>query len=46
VEWTKPEELTVSPAEAARLEDGGGGHAGGVRQAAYADGHVELITPR
>jgi prepilin-type processing-associated H-X9-DG protein len=46
VAWTKPEELTVSPAEVARLEDRGGGHTGGVRHAAYADGHVELITPR
>lgn len=45
VEWTKPEELTVSPEQAASLEDRGGGHAGGIRQAAYADGRVEFLTP-
>jgi hypothetical protein len=45
VEWTKPEELTVSPAEAATLDDRGGGHAGGIRLAAYADGHIESLTP-
>lgn len=44
VEWTKPEDLTISPNEAAELQDGqGGGHAGGLRHAAYADGHVELL---
>jgi len=44
VEWTKPEDLTVSPDEATRLQDGErGGHSGGIRHAAYADGHVEMI---
>ena len=47
VEWTKPEDLTVSPDEAAQLQDGkAGGHAGGIRHAAYADGHVEMIGSR
>ena len=45
VEWTKPEELTLSPADAARLEDRSGGHAGGIRHAASADGHVEPLLP-
>jgi prepilin-type processing-associated H-X9-DG protein len=44
VEWTKPEDLTVSPDEAAQLQDGkAGGHSRGIRHAAYADGHVEMI---
>jgi prepilin-type processing-associated H-X9-DG protein len=47
VEWTKPEDLTVSPADVAELRNGkAGGHPGGLRHAAYADGHVELIPPR
>lgn len=45
VEWTKPEELTVSPDQAAKLEDRGGGHGGGIRHAAYADGRVEMLIP-
>lgn len=45
VEWTKPEELTVSPDQAAKLDDRGGGHAGGIRHAAYADGRVEMLIP-
>lgn len=44
VAWTKPEELTVSPEQAAGLDDRGG-HAGGLRQAVYADGHVEHLAP-
>ena len=39
VVWTKPEELTVSPAEAAGLEDRAG-HPGGIRHAAWMDGTV------
>ena len=27
------------------LDDRGGGHAGGIRLAAYADGHIESLTP-
>jgi prepilin-type processing-associated H-X9-DG protein len=45
VEWTKPEELTVSPDQAAKLEDRGGGHSRGIRHAVYADGHVEMLIP-
>ncbi len=39
VAWTKPEDLSVSPAEAAGLEDQAG-HAGGIRNAAFMDGSV------
>lgn len=48
LEWTRPADLTVSPGEAARLGDGpgGSGHAGGIRHAVYADGHVEHLFPQ
>jgi hypothetical protein len=45
VEWTKPEELTVSPAEVSSLQDSGGGHGRGIRHAAHADGHIEALAP-
>lgn len=43
VEWTKPEELTVAPADLLRLEETQGGHARGVRHAAFADGTVSRL---
>ena len=45
VEWTKPEELSVTADEAASFQDQGG-HPAGIRQAAYADGRIETIHPR
>ena len=45
VAWTKPEEFSVSPAEAAERDTGGAGHGGRIRHAAYADGHVEALMP-
>lgn len=44
VAWTKPEELTVSAAEAQHLDEPADGHARGIRQAAYADGRVESLA--
>jgi prepilin-type processing-associated H-X9-DG protein len=43
VEWTKPEELTVAPEDLLRLEETQGGHPGGVRHAAFADGSVSRL---
>ena len=45
VEWTKPEEFTVSAAEATNLAEQGGGHSAGIRHAAFADGTVRVIAP-
>ena len=45
VEWTKPEELSVTAEQAADFADQGG-HPAGIRQAAYADGRIETIHPR
>lgn len=45
VAWTKPEEFTVSPAEAAERDEGTAGHAGRIRHAAYADGRIEVLLP-
>jgi hypothetical protein len=43
VEWTRPAELSLSPREAATLENAGPGHAGGMRYAVYADGRVTMF---
>lgn len=45
VEWTRPEELPMSPADASRLEEQRGGHSGGIRHGVYVDGHVEHVFP-
>lgn len=45
VEWTRPAELSVSPAEAMALETDGRGHARGVRHVLRTDGTVETLRP-
>lgn len=45
VPWTKPEEITVDPDRATQgLLGSATSHAGGLRVALFADGHVEFLS--